>query len=161
MASNINTKYGTQGQAITITLASLANNGQRQSTVVDNTSDLFLDAGVVLKVKSGAASTSATGTVNIYAYGTVDNGTTYTDGATGADGAITLTSPPNMKLIGVVNVVANAVTYIAGPFSVAAAFGGVLPAKWGIVVENKSGGTLDATEGSHAKLYQGDYAQIV
>lgn len=153
--SDIKVAFGTNGQSITCTITSLANNGQRQSTVVDNTTNLYLDALVTVRVKAAAASTSSTGFVRVYAYGTVDNGTLYTDGATGSDGSITLTNPPNMRLIGVISVVADSATYVGGPFSVAAAFGGILPAKWGIVVENKTGATLDASTGE-AK-YQGVY----
>jgi hypothetical protein len=156
--SDVKTAYGTSNQAITCTLTSLANNAQRQSTAVDNTTNKFLDALVFLKIKSAAASTSGTGYFNIYAYGTSDGGTTYSDGATGTDGSITLTSPPNMRLIGVVNMVANSVTYEGGPFSVAAAFGGVLPDHWGIVVENKSGAAFDGTTAS--AWYQGAYATV-
>lgn len=159
MASDVKEKFGTNGQTITVTLASLANNGARASTAVDNSSNLFFDAPVFIAIKSGAASTSASGYVNVYAYGTVNGGTNYTEGATGTDAAITLVSPTNAILIGVVNVVANATTYYAGPFSVAAAFGGRLPEKWGIIIENKTGGTLDSSEGNHIKLYQGVYAQ--
>lgn len=139
--------------AITITLASLANNGQRQSTVIDNTTNQDLDAGVFLNIKSAAASTSATGYVNVYAFGSADGGTNYSDGAGASDAAITLTAPPNMKVIGIINVVANATTYKGGPFSVADAFG-YLPGKWGIVVENKTGAALDSTEGNHLKVYE-------
>lgn len=157
--SDIKAKFGTSNQSITCTITSLANNGQRASTVVDNGTNVFLDALVFVKVKSAAASTSASGYVNVYAYGTSDGGTTYTEGATGSDAGITLTSPPNVKLIGVINVVANSTTYSAGPFSVAAAFGGALPEKWGIIVENKSAATLDASVGS--AWYQGVYGQAV
>lgn len=146
--------YGSNNQSITCTLASLANNGLRQSTAIDNSSNLFIDALVVIKVKSGSG-TSSTGAVYIYAYGTVDGGSTYSDGATGSDGSFTPTSPTNLRLIGIINVVANTTTYTSSPMSVAAAFGGVLPDHWGIVVENKSGGSLDSTEGNHAKMYQG------
>lgn len=156
--SNIKTAYGSNNQSITCTFTSLTNTSQRQSTAIDNTSNDFLDALVFVKVKSGGSSTSATGTVNVYAYGTADGGTTYSDGAVGTDGSITLTNPPNMRLIGVINVVANAVTYEGGPFSVAAAFGGILPDHWGIVIENKSGGTLDASVGS--AWYQGVFATV-
>ena len=159
--SDIKTKYGTSNQAITVTLASLANNGARASTVVDNTSNLFLDALVAINIKTGAASTSATGYVNVYAYGTADGGTNYTEAATGSDAAITLVVPTNLRLIGSLNCVANATTYKSGPFSVAAVFGGAMPDKWGIVIENKTGGTLDGTEGSHLKVYQGVYGQTV
>ena len=159
--SDIKAKYGTSNQAITVTLASLANNSARASTAVDNTSNLFLDALVAINIKTGASGTSSTGYVNVYAYGTADGGTNYTEAATGSDAAITLVVPTNLRLIGSLNCVANATTYKAGPFSVAAVFGGAMPDKWGIVIENKTGGTLDGTEGSHLKVYQGVYGQTV
>lgn len=163
MASDIKAKFGTSNQTITCSLApggtGLVNNGARESTVIDNSSNLFLDALVFLKIKSGASGTTSTGVVNVYAYATADGGTSYSDTCTGSDASVTLTVPPNLRLIGTINVVATATTYKSGPFSVAAAFGGVLPEKWGIVIENKSGGALDTTEGNHAKFYQGVYAQ--
>ncbi len=159
--SNVKAAFGSNNQAITCTLASLANNGQRQSTAIDNSSNDFLDALVVLKIKTAASAVSTTGVVNVYAYGTSDGGTNYTDGATGTDGSITLTSPPNMRLIGVLNCVAVSTTYTGGPFSVAAAFGGTLPDHWGIVVENKTGAALDSTEGNHLKIYQGAYSTVI
>src|SRR5437879_3866715 len=156
MPGDILNKYGTNNQAITITLASLANNGQRSSLAIDNSVNKFIDAWVQFQIKSGASGVSATGYVNVYAYGTVDGGTTYGEGA-GTDAGITLTSPPNVRLIGVLNVVANATTYKSNPMSVAAAFGGVLPAHWGLIIENQTGAALDATEGNHLKMYQGLY----
>jgi hypothetical protein len=147
--------FGSSGQAITCTITSLATGGARQSAVVDNSSNLYLDALVTATIKSGSASTTSTGTVAIYAYGTVDGGTTYTEGATGSDAGITLTSPTNARLIGLINMVANSTTYTGGPFSVAAAFGGTLPQKWGVIVLNSSGGTFDATTASIE--YQGVY----
>lgn len=163
MAGDVKAKFGTSNQAITVSLApagvGLANNGARASTAIDNSTNLFLDALVHVSIKSNAAGTAATGYVNVYAYGTADGGTTYSDGATGSDASITLTSPPNMRLIGICNVVANATTYKCGPFSVAAGFNGTMPDHWGIVIENKSGAALDATEGNHAKFYQGVLAQ--
>lgn len=155
MAGDITTKYGSSNQAITVTLASLANNSSRESTAIDNSSNLFLDALVGGKIKSPASATATTGIVAVYAYGTTDGGTTYSDTASGTDAAITLTVPPNAKLIGIINVVANAVTYEFGPFSVASAFGGVLPDHWGLIFENKTGGTLDTTGSNHAVHYQG------
>lgn len=161
MAGNILQKFGTNGQTLTCSLApagtGLANNGARESTVVDNSTTLYNDVLVFIKIKAGAASTVATGYINIYAYGTVNNGTSYSDNVTGTDAAITLVVPPNLRLIGIMNVVANATTYNSPVMSVAAAFGGVMPEKWGIVIENKCGGALDTTEGNHAKLWQGVY----
>lgn len=160
MASAVKSAYGNNNQTITITLASLASAGQRQSTVVDNTSNLFLDALVTVKSKSNASGVSATGYLNVYAFGTTDGGTNYADGAGASDAGITLPSPPNMKLIGQVTMNANATTYTSEPMSVAAAFGGDLPDHWGITVENLSGATLDATGGNHLVDYQGQYANV-
>jgi hypothetical protein len=150
-------EYGTASSAITITLASLANNAARSSTAVSNSTNLFLDAGVMIKITTGAIGVSSTGYVNVYAYGTVDGSTLYTGGATGTDAAHTINDPTNLMLLGVINANASATAYIGGPMSVARAFGGVLPTSWGIVIENKTGAALDATEGSHVKIYQGTY----
>jgi hypothetical protein len=160
--AEIKALYGTAGQLLTCQLApggvGLVNNGQRSSAAIDNTSNLFLDALVQLKIKSGSG-VSATGYVDVYAYGSTDGGTTYPEG-TGTDAGVTLTSPPNLTRIGRMSVVANTTTYISEPMSVAAAFGGILPAFWGIVIENKSGAALDTTESNHAKLYQGIKQQV-
>jgi hypothetical protein len=161
MSQLIKSNYGSGNQAITVTLASLANAARRASTAIDNTTNLFLDALVQLKIKTGASGVLATGYVEVFAYATADpSGPTYAEAATGSDAAITLTVPPNLKLIGILNVVANATSYVSEPLSVAAAFGGVLPAKWGIVIGNQSGAALDSTEGNHAKFYQGVQQQV-
>ena len=154
---SLNEQFGTQAQSITCTITSLANAAARQSTAIDNSSNLFFDALVSVKVKTASSSTSANGYVSVYAYATVDGGTTYTDGASGSDGAITPTVPTDLKLIGNINCVANSTTYYGGPFSVAAAFGGLLPQKWGIVIVNNTGATLDASVG--AAEYQGVYGE--
>lgn len=159
--STIKMSYGSSGQTITCTLASLTTGSTRASTAINNSSDLALDVLLMVKIKSGGASTVASGYVNIYGYGSVDGGTTYPEGITGTDAGLTLVSPTNLRLIGVLNVVANATTYTSEPMSVAQAFGGILPQYWGIVIENQSGGTLDSTEGNHAKLYQEIFQQAV
>ena len=161
MTADIKEKFGTNGQTITCGIASLTNSSSRQSTVIDNGTNLYSDALVQVTTKTGASGTSAAGFINVYAYATVDGGTTYTDGASGTDGAFTPTNPPNAVLIGRVNCVANATTYKSTPMSVAAAFNGILPEKWGVIIENKTGGTLDATAGNHAVKYQGVLAQTV
>jgi hypothetical protein len=139
----------------------LTNNSARASTAVDNSTNLFVDALVGGLLKTGAAGTAATGLAYIYAYGTVDGGTNYTENASGTDAAITLTNPTNLPLLGVVNMVAVATTYKFGPFSVAQAFGGTLPDHWGVVVLNATGGTLDTTAGNHKVVYQGVQATVV
>lgn len=151
--------FGSSGQSITCTITSLANAGARQSAAVDNSSNLYLDALVTATIKTASSGVSATGNIAIYAYATVDGGTTYTEGASGSDAAITLTVPTNAKLVGVINAVAISFTYTGGPFSIAAAFGGVLPQKWGIIVQNNTGAAFDATTASVE--YQGVNLQNV
>ena len=160
MPSNVLIAYGSNGQSITVTLASLADGSARASTALDNSSDTFIDVLVSLSLKTGASGVSSAGYVNVYAYGSVDGGTTYTETASGTDAALTLTVPTNLKLVGRISAVANATTYKSGPFSVAGAFGGSLPEFWGIVIENKTGAGLDSTEGNHSKKYQGVYSQV-
>lgn len=156
-ATTTKMSYGTNNQSITCTLTSVTNGTQWGCAAVDNTTNLFLDVLVFIKIKTAASATSATGFLNIYAYGTADGGTTYSDTVTGTNASQTLTNPVNVKLIGVCNAVANSTTYNCGPFPVSVAFSGTLPDHWGIVVENKTGATLDASVGS--AWYQGIYAQ--
>lgn len=139
----------------TITLASLATAGARESTAIDNSSNLYIDAMVYVAVKLQAGSPGSDKAVYIYAYGSED-GTNYGDNVTGSDAAVTMRSPSNLRLIGVINTPdSGALTYKSHPMSVASAFGGILPRKWGIVVVNKTNITLSATEGDHDYNYTG------
>lgn len=126
--------------AITATLDSLANSATagRASSAVDNTTNLYEDALTGTKIVLASGTPANDKAVYLYAYALVD-GTNYTEGVTGTDASFTIYSPTNLKLIGIVSTPTGGTTYYAGPFSVAAAFGGVLPAKWGIVVINYSG----------------------
>lgn len=161
MASSILTQYSANNQTISCSIASLANNAQRESDAIDNTANSFLDALIMVKVKAGGSSVSGTGSINVYAYGTVDGGTTYSGNATGVNAAIVAGATPNMPIIGVISASVAGATYNGGPFSVAQGFGGVLPAKWGIMIENKTGAVLDNTEASTSKLYQGISSETV
>lgn len=142
----------TAAASVTITLTSLADAGFRESTAVDNSTNKYMDALVGGKIQIGAP--SADGTIAIYAYGSYD-GTEYTAGLTGSDGTVTwgttgstgLDGANNLPLLGVISVDATDDNDDArwGPFSVAQAFGGVLPTKWGIVIKNNTGASLHAT----------------
>jgi len=61
MAANILEKLGSSGVTITCTLASLTSGSSRESTVVDNTSNLFQDALVQISVKTGVREQSQLG----------------------------------------------------------------------------------------------------
>ncbi len=149
--------FGTS-TAITITLANLASSATagRESTVIDNSSDLFLDALVYVTVNVGAGSIANDKCAYVFAYGSED-GTNYTDNATGSDAAITLNVPTNLHLVAVISMPTASLTYKA-VFSVAQAFGGVLPRKWGIVVRNYCGLALAAA--NNAASYSGVYATV-
>ena len=140
-----------------LTLASLASSatGARESTAIDNTSNLYLDVLVQIKVALQTGSPAADKAIYIYAYGSED-GSTYTDNVTGTDAAITLRAPTALSVIGIIPCPdSGALTYEGQPMSVAAAFGGYLPRKWGIVVRNFTNLALSATEGDHSYKYTG------
>ena len=126
----------------------------RGSTAISNTSNLFADVLVQVQVRTNSASTASTGYVNIYAYAT--SASTYPGGLSGTDGAYSGPAA-NLTPIGRLSTTSNGTTYTSNPLSVAAAFGGNLPESWGIVVENQSGNTLDASTGS--SWYQGVLGQ--
>jgi isopropylmalate/homocitrate/citramalate synthase len=130
--------------SITITLTSLTTNTARQSAVVDNTTNLYLDALVGGSFKTATGSLATIPYVNLYAYALTD-GTNYSGSASGSDAAYTLSTYKNIVLLGTVYInTANTVEYMP-PRSVAASFGGTLPAKWGVIVENQTGLGLDAS----------------
>lgn len=149
-------------QNFTLTLASLASSatGGRESTAVDNTTNKFLDAICQVSCKLQTGTPGNDKAIYIYAYGSVD-GTNYTDNATGSDAAITLRDPTNLRLVGTIPVPdSGGLTYESQPFSVAQAFGGILPPKWGIVVRNYTGVALSATESDHFYKYRGVYETV-
>lgn len=128
--------YGTS-TAVTITLNGLANGSSRESAALVNTTNLFLDAMLYVAVTL-AAGTPADG-IDVYLAGSED-GTNYDDNVTGADAAITLRSPTNLALIGrIQTATAGGLVWKKTFASVAAAFGGVLPRKWSVVISNQTG----------------------
>lgn len=152
--------YSGAASAVTITIASLASNAYRQSAAVDNSANLYLDAVITGKIKSGASGTSATGFVTLYLYGY--DGTQYSNNASGADAAFTPDLQANLLPLFTLAVQANATTYYFPYLSVAAAAGLLyLPQKWGLILFNGSGNALDTTAGNHALEYQGINTQIV
>jgi hypothetical protein len=164
--ANVKSAYGSNAQAFTITLASLASGtgvygAGRTSVAVDNTSNLFLDALVQVKVKTSASALTAPSVVYVYAYATVDGGTTYGDGIAGTDSAFTATNPPNVPLLGTINCPSTSTTYISRVMSMAGAFGGVLPDHYGIFVVNFTGQALDSTAGNLSALWQGVYSTVI
>ncbi len=159
--ADIQAKYGTNNQAITITLNALADDGYRESTAVDNSTNLFLDALVQLKLNVTAGAPAGDKNCLVYAFGSADGGTTYSGGATGADaayGGVAGQLIDNCKLLGIVTLDAASEVFESDVFSVASAFGGVMPDHWGIIVMNQSGQVL--ADANNSAFYQGVYAQV-
>jgi hypothetical protein len=138
--------------AITITLASLGSGSWQQSVFVDNATNLFLDAFVNLIVKTGA---TGAGTVDVWAYASIDAGTSYSDGATGADAAFTPTANPNLTFLGSIQTPVATTSYKSRMFSLAQAFGGSVPQRWGLAIKNTNGSALDSTGGNFTVQYMG------
>ena len=149
--------------AITITLASLASSAtaSRESTSIVNTTNLYIDAMVYLAIPLQTGTPANDKAIYVYFYESED-GTNYTDNATGTDAALTLRSPTNLRGPFVISTPdSGSLTYKAVIGSVASFFGGVMPRKWGIVVNNFTGLTLNATEGNLIKTYSGILETIV
>ena len=154
-------QYGTT-TSITITYASLANDAWRQSDVVDNTTNCYLDALVGGQCALNGTLGASDGQLEIYAYGSYD-GTTFTGVPGTTDATITwgtntsVNGYMDLKFLGTAQVdTTDTSDYLEfGPFSVATAFGGTLPKKWGIVIRNYTGASLNATQTTAELKYTG------
>lgn len=141
---------------LTITNANLAASVTAgwQSAVQDNSSNLYLDA--LAEWVLAAVNTAPAGTKRIYCYAWGSNdssGSDFTGTGTNIPGTgeATLTFPDvtansiPMPLIGTISYPSQNKAINAGPFSIARAFGGILPPKYGIAMVNDSGMTLSVT----------------
>lgn len=165
----------TNATAITITLASLASTTSdpppgRESAVVDNSSNLYLDALVSGQITTGTSPT-ATKQIIVCFYGTTYDGSTtyYPGGVTGSDANLTPTFAGAQQTTGIIvpavtiptNNSSN-VNYKFGPLSVCGVLGlQTLPIKWGVFVFHNTGVALNATGGNHFIYYQGVQTQGV
>ena len=156
--ADIKGKYGSI-QTLTCTLTSLANAAARETNTVDNSSDLFLDVLAMVKVKFANTAVGSDRRVYIYAWGIIDaSSPEYPDAVTGSDATITLDSPTQLNLVGRIEAAQN-VTRKSEPFSIAQAFGGILPVKWGLVILNMSNIALTGTGSDHTVKYHGILSQ--
>lgn len=169
---------GTTNQAITVTANSLASSATagRQSTVVDNRTNLFEDVliGAQFTVPTGGSSANDK-CIYIYVFGTADDtnyaaersvaGTQATIGASDAayspaDPTVAMTPLILAKIVPVpVAPTSTNGVYIIPPFSLAQFFGGRMPAQWGVVIRNYCGITLHSS--GNSMWYQGQQDQGV
>jgi len=156
MSTTAKPLYGT-ATAMTITLASLGSSGVsgRQSTTIDNTSDLADDSHVFVKATTGTSPTGGNA-ISIYAFGSTD-GTLYSGGLGASDATVSPSPTPingGLQLLATFTVVsASNTAYSGGPYSIANAFGGTMPRKWGIFIVQNTGAALNATAGNHSVVY--------
>jgi hypothetical protein len=154
----------TAGSAWTVTNLNSLNSSLTagwQSAVQDNDNsgaNLWVDTIVTIKLAIHSTTIANDRAIYVYAYGSYDNGTTYTSsgaaGPTGSEGTYTFPSadtlPTNYKYVGAIlaPVVSQTQT---GVFSIASAFQGVMPQKWGLLIRAWS-----CTTGSQALASSGN-----
>lgn len=155
------------GSAVTLTItnANLATSATAgwQSQGIDNTSDLMLDA--LVQVKLAAVNTAPANNKAIYLFGFgvadgsgSDYGTTGDGSPSGSEGTLTFPNVTTLAcvapLIGVIPYPVQNKALISPPFSIARAFGGILPAKYAIGMLNYSGMTLSVTSIKIVPVYR-------
>lgn len=153
VSATLKTTFGT-ATAFTKTNAGLSASVTAgwKSNAIDNTTTRALDALVGVELAAVNTAPAGTKTLYVYAYGLIE-GSAYTstgDGTIdGTEGTVTFPSvttlPVCLKLIGTIPYPVQNKAINGGPFSVAAAFGGILPDKWGIAMINDTGMTLSVT----------------
>lgn len=139
-----------------LTLTSLATGAARESIAISNIDNKYDDYMIQLKIAPIATGTLAGDKAcYIYFYGSAD-GTAYDDPCTGADAAIVIGTYHGLKgpfvvpMYGIFGTV-----YEATIGSVANFFGGNVPQKFGIVVENQTNAALNGTAGNFAASVTG------
>ncbi len=148
---------------ITMSLASIATSATfvagAESTVIDNTTNLYTDAIVGGKITVGTTPTINT-QIQISVFAPIDSSPTYPDVMDGTDSVETLTSvgvgQGFLKLAAVLNC-DSTTSDRAYPFSfsVAQLFGGTMPSRWSLYVAHNTGVNLNATGGNHVIKYEG------
>jgi len=135
--ANINLAY-TAATALTVTgLSTLANNTSVNSATINNTTVNYLDYLVKVTVTTGV--TSATGVVEIYARGSIEN-TDFEDAS-------------NDKWLGTIAMSGTtAATYIEIN-SIANAFGGTMPPYFQVRIRNASGAAFTAGSATWVGVY--------
>lgn len=118
------------------------------SAVVDNTTDLYLDALVQVVLDYANTSPANDKSTYIYAYGGIESGV-YSNPISGSEGDVTLTAidstGQNLRLIGTMPYNTADEVCESSPMSVGLAFGGVLPPYWGICIVDYTGAALAAS----------------
>ena len=155
--------------ALTITLASLATDANlltgRESTAVANESNLYTDYLIGGKITTGTSPTTDK-SIEVWAYGEVEDAATYPDVFDGTDSAETVTSVDIKAAIlrpiaGMTTDATSDRTYWFGPVSLMSVFGGPIPKNWGVFVVHDTAVNLNSTGGNHAIWQSGVYHTVL
>lgn len=157
MAATKNLENFESSGAVTCTMTSLATGSSRESNVIDNSSNKFLDDSITVTFTIASGTPASNATLYVYVAASNDGtifpkvqlaaGGTFQTGA--GDGAVgALGTPNNLLLIGSFSIQSTSSngerTFTTEPLSVMAALG-YLPKKYSIVVENALGVALSSS----------------
>jgi hypothetical protein len=116
-----------------------------------STTNNIVDAMVTVAVTLGAITPTASTNILIWAYGS-ENGTTFCGAqsgsveALGTDSAETIdVDGNNLVYLGSIHCHTASIQLLSKPMSIASAFGGIMPRKWGIIIQNQTGLALAAS----------------
>lgn len=120
-----------------------------ESNVIDNSSNLYVDALLSGRFKANNTAPTAGGQIQMWV-GSLLNDTEYPDVFDGTAGAETVTSVDIrnsiLRLAGaVINDASSNRVYEMAPVSVAALFGGRMPRKWFVWITQSTGQALNVT----------------
>jgi hypothetical protein len=152
--ADIKIAYDT-AQNFTFNIASLANNALRMSSVVDNTTNKYVDAFVQVSVTLGTGTPVDPKSYRLYIYGGLVNNL-FPDRLTGTDATVTYLAPFNYIIITdaiIFTPSSGGLVWSTNPFTVARWFGGRMPPFWGIGIRNVSGVAFAAA--GHSAKYMG------
>ena len=157
----------TDSTALTITLASLATSASlvagRQSAVISNASDKFLDVRVFGQITTGTSPTTAKSIV-IYVFAPIKVAsstfnypfaTTTELGETDAAATFEAEQRNMLRFGAAITVNATSDRKYSFGFNIAPLFGGFMPLKWGLWVTHDTAVNLNSTAGNHWIHYNG------
>lgn len=129
--------FGTSVVLTTTALQTLASSALAgwESNAIDNVSDEAIGVLITVQITLASGSPVNDKTVYIYIYESED-GTLFTDNATGSQGTLTRRDPTNMKLLGTIACPTSGALTYTGIFQYSSF---VMPRKWGVYINNFSG----------------------
>lgn len=128
----------------------------RESNVIDNSANLYVDAYLAGRFKANASAPTA-GVIQVFVGALLDD-TSYPDVFDGTGSAETITSAEiRNSILRCAATIATTITtnriYEFAPISIASLFGGVMPRKWFVFVTHSMVTALNATAGAGGQCW--------